>query len=124
MKHDPTHVEDLRIISGTANPALACDIANRLGVPITSMRVSRFADREIHVLINESVRGDDVFVIQPTCPPTSDNLMELLIILDALKRASPQRVTAVLPYYGYARQEKKVKPREPITAKLAADLMM
>jgi ribose-phosphate pyrophosphokinase len=123
VKHDLNHVEDLRIISGTANPALACDIANRLGLPLTSLRVSRFADQEIHVLINESVRGDDVFVIQPTCPPTSENLVELLIILDALKRASPQRVTAVIPYYGYARQEKKVKPREPITARLVADLI-
>jgi len=123
MRHDPGHVDDLRIITGSANPALAADIASRLGLSLTSLKLSRFADREIHVLINESVRGDDVFVIQPTCPPTSENLMELLIILDALKRASPERVTAVIPYYGYGRQEKKVKPREPITAKLVADLI-
>jgi len=123
MRHDPGHVDDLRIITGSANPALAADIAARLNVNLTSLRISRFADQEIHVLINESVRGDDVFVIQPTCTPASENLMELLIILDALKRASPQRVTAVIPYYGYARQERKVKPREPITAKLIADLL-
>jgi ribose-phosphate pyrophosphokinase len=123
MKHDPNHLDDLRILTGNANPALAADIAARLGVKLTSMRSMRFADQEIRVLIDESVRGDDVFVMQPTCPPTSDNLMELLIILDALKRASPERVTAVIPYYGYGRQEKKTKPREPITAKLVADLI-
>lgn len=123
MKHDPNHLDDLRIITGSGNPALAADIACRLGVELTSLRISRFADQEIHVLINESVRGDDVFVIQPTCSPTSENIIELLIILDALKRASPARVTAVIPYYGYARQERKVKPREPITAKLMADLL-
>jgi ribose-phosphate pyrophosphokinase len=123
MKHDPSHLEDMRILTGNANPALAAAIAGRLGVSLASMQVTYFADREIRITINESVRGDDVFVIQPTCPPTSENLMELLIILDALKRASPARVTAVLPYYGYARQEKKVKPREPITAKLVADLI-
>jgi ribose-phosphate pyrophosphokinase len=123
MKHNPKSLDDLRIITGSANPALASDIASRLNVNLTSLAISRFADQEIHVLINESVRGDDVFVIQPTCTPASENLMELLIILDALKRASPQRVTAVIPYYGYARQERKEKPREPITAKLVADLL-
>lgn len=123
MRHDPDHIDDLRILTGSANPALAAQIAERLGISLTSLRISRFADEEIHVLINESVRGDDVFVVQPTCTPTSENLVELLIILDALKRASPQRVTAVIPYYGYARQERKVKPREPITAKLVADLL-
>jgi ribose-phosphate pyrophosphokinase len=87
------------------------------------MQVSRFADGEIRVRIEESVRGADVFVVQPTCPPTSENLMELLVILDALKRASSRRTTVVIPYYGYARQEKKVKPREPISAKLVADLI-
>jgi len=87
------------------------------------MDVGRFSDGEIWVRIEESVRGDDVFVIQPTCPPTAENLMELLIILDALKRASARRTTAVIPYYGYARQEKKIKPREPISAKLVADLI-
>ncbi|NIM04411.1 MAG: ribose-phosphate diphosphokinase [Armatimonadetes bacterium] len=123
MKRDSAELDDLRIITGSANPALAADIASRLQVGLTSLHISRFADQEIHVLINESVRGDDVFVIQPTCTPASENLMELLIILDALKRASPERVTAVIPYYGYARQERKEKPREPITAKLVADLL-
>lgn len=87
------------------------------------MEAGRFADGEIWVRIEESVRGADVFLIQPTCPPTAENIMELLVILDALKRASARRITAVIPYYGYARQEKKLKPREPISAKLVADLI-
>jgi len=113
----------LRVLSGTANPDLAAKIANQLGVGITKSIVSRFSDGEIRVQITETVRGMDVFLIQPTCPPTSENILELLIMLDALKRASPRRVTAVIPYYGYARQEKKVKPREPIAARLMADLI-
>ena len=116
-------LDDLRILSGNANPALGRAIAHCLGVPLSRMDVGRFSDGEIWVRIEESVRGDDVFVIQPTCPPTAENLMELLIILDALKRASARRTTAVIPYYGYARQEKKIKPREPISAKLVADLI-
>ncbi len=115
--------DDLRILSGNANPALGRAIADHLGVPVARANVGRFADGEIRVGIEESVRGADVFVVQPTCPPTSENIMELLIILDALKRASARRTTAVIPYYGYARQEKKVKPREPISAKLLADLI-
>ncbi len=115
--------EDLRILSGNANRALSQAIADRLGVPLSDMDVSRFADGEIRVRIEESVRGADVFVIQPTCPPTSENIMELLVILDTLKRASARRTTAVIPYYGYARQEKKINPREPISAKLVADLI-
>jgi len=116
-------MEDLRILSGNANPDLARAIASHLGLPLSQMVVGRFEDGEIWVRIEESVRGKDVFVVQPTCPPTSDNIMELLIILDALKRASARRTTAVIPYYGYARQEKKIKPREPITAKLVADVI-
>jgi len=116
-------MEDLRILSGTANPDLANAIASHLGLAPSRMEVGRFEDGEIWVRIEESVRGKDVFVVQPTCPPTSDTIMELLIILDALKRASAKRTTAVMPYYGYARQEKKIKPREPITAKLVADLI-
>jgi len=116
-------MEDLRILSGTANPDLANAIASHLGLAPSRMEVGRFEDGEIWVRIEESVRGKDVFVVQPTCPPTSETIMELLIILDALKRASAKRTTAVMPYYGYARQEKKVKPREPITAKLVADLI-
>ncbi len=115
--------DDLRILSGNANRALSQAVADRLGVRLSDMEVSRFADGEIRVRIEESVRGADVFVIQPTCPPTSETIMELLVILDALKRASARRTTAVIPYYGYARQEKKINPREPISAKLVADLI-
>jgi ribose-phosphate pyrophosphokinase len=120
---DPSQSEDLRILSGNANPELGQAIAHHLGVPLSKMEVGRFSDGEIWVRIEESVRGADVFLVQPTCPPTSENIMELLVILDALKRASARRTTAVIPYYGYARQEKKLKPREPISAKLIADLI-
>ncbi len=115
--------DDLRILSGNANRPLSQAIADHLSVPLSDMDVTRFADGEIRVRIQESVRGADVFVVQPTCPPTSESIMELLIILDALKRASARRATAVIPYYGYARQEKKINPREPISAKLVADLI-
>ncbi len=117
------HMDELRILSGNANPGLAQAIIAHLGLAPSKMEVGRFEDGEIWVRIEESVRGADVFVIQPTCPPSSENVMELLIILDALKRASARRTTAVIPYYGYARQEKKIKPREPITGKLVADLI-
>ncbi|MBN1460454.1 MAG: ribose-phosphate pyrophosphokinase [Armatimonadetes bacterium] len=121
METEPN--QNLRILSGNANIPLSRAIAKALGVSLSEMEVSRFSDGEIRVRIEESVRGADVFVVQPTCPPTSENLMELLVILDALKRASSRRTTAVIPYYGYARQEKKIKPREPISAKLVADLI-
>jgi ribose-phosphate pyrophosphokinase len=120
---DGSDLDGLRLLSGTANPELAAAIASHLGRPLSPLEVGRFSDGEIWVSIGESVRGADVFVVQPTCPPTSDHILELLIILDALKRASARRITAVVPYYGYARQEKKVKPREPITAKLMADVI-
>jgi ribose-phosphate pyrophosphokinase len=120
---DPSQSDDLRILSGNANPELGQAIAHHLGVPLSKMEVGRFSDVEIWVRIEESVRGADVFLVQPTCPPTSENIMELLVILDALKRASARRTTAVIPYYGYARQEKKLRPREPISAKLIADLI-
>ena len=116
-------LDGLRILGGNANPQLAEAIAAQLDVPLSTMEVGRFSDGEIRVMIAESVRGADVFVVQSTCPPTSENIMELLVILDGLKRASARRVTAVIPYYGYARQEKKIKPREPITAKLVADVI-
>lgn len=115
--------QDIRILTGSANPKLAADIAARLGLPLSDMELGRFSDGEIRVKINESVRGADVFVVQPTCPPGSNNVMELLIIIDALKRASARRIIAVVPYYGYARQEKKATGREPITARLIADLL-
>lgn len=114
---------ELKLIAGNANRPLAEEIAQHLGGSLADADVSRFSDGEVFIQINENVRGADVFVIQPTCPPVNDNLMELLVMLDALKRASAQRITAVLPYYGYARQDRKVQPRVPISAKLVADLI-
>jgi len=113
----------MRLFCGNANPPLAEAIANELGTDLGDMKVGRFADGEVAVEVNESVRGMDVFVIQPTCRPVNENLMELLVMLDAFKRGSAGRVVAVLPYYGYARQDKKAKGREPISAKLVADLI-
>lgn len=113
----------LQIFSGNANRKLAEEVAAYLGIPLGNAAVSRFSDGEINVQIMESVRGNDVFVIQPTCPPVNENLMELLVIVDALRRASSGRITAVIPYYGYARQDRKVQPRVPITAKLVANLI-
>src|SRR6185503_1169731 len=114
---------ELKLFSGNANRPLAEEIAKTLQLSLGDAEVSRFSDGEVYVQINENVRGQDVFVIQPTCPPVNDHLMELLIMLDAFKRSSAKRVTAVIPYYGYARQDRKDKPRVPITAKLAADLI-
>jgi ribose-phosphate pyrophosphokinase len=114
---------DFKIFSGTANPALTREICNALGCPIGSAMIKKFADGETHLQIQENVRGADVFVVQPTCTPVDHNLMELLLILDALKRASAERITAVLPYYGYARQDRKDKPRMPISAKLVASIL-
>ncbi len=113
----------LRIFTGNSNPALVQKISERLGTPVGKAMVKTFSDGEINVEIHESVRGMDVFVIQSVCQPVNTNLMELLILIDALKRASAERVTAVLPYYGYARQDRKVMPRAPISAKLVADLI-
>ena len=113
----------LAIVGGNANPTLTQAICRTLKVPLTESIVGRFSEGEIRVKIDENVRGKDVFVIQSTCPPTNDNLMELLIMLDALKRASARRITAVIPYYGYARQDRKDQPRVPITAKLVANLI-
>ena len=116
-------MNSLKLITGNANPGLACEIAAALDTEISRLKVKRFADGEVFVTIDESMRGSDVFVIQPTCAPVNEHLMELLIILDALKRASSIRTTVVMPYYGYSRQDKKLKPREPVTAKLVADLL-
>ncbi len=113
----------LKIFSGSANRPLAEEIANFLGVELGQMEITRFSDGEIYPQIQENVRGADVFVIQPTCHPVDRNLVELLLMLDAFKRASASRITAVLPYYGYARQDRKDKPRVPISAKLVADLI-
>jgi ribose-phosphate pyrophosphokinase len=114
---------ELKLFSGNANRALAEEIAASLGTTLGQAEVSRFSDGEIFVQIDENVRGADIFVVQPTCPPVNDSLIELLIMLDAFKRASAQRITAVLPYYGYARQDRKVQSRMPISAKLVADLI-
>ncbi|HBH02783.1 MAG: phosphoribosylpyrophosphate synthetase [Candidatus Rokubacteria bacterium RBG_16_73_20] len=114
---------ELKLFTGNANRPLAEEIAQYLRVPLSDAEVTRFSDGEVYVHVNENVRGADVYVIQPTCPPVNDTLMELLIMIDALKRASARRITAVLPYYGYARQDRKVEPRVPITAKLVADLL-
>jgi ribose-phosphate pyrophosphokinase len=114
---------ELKLLGGSANPDLSARISSELGVPLTDTRMRRFADGEINVKIEDSMRGHDVFVIQPTCPPVNEHLMELFIILDALRRASAGRVTAVIPYYGYARKERKTQPREPITAKLVANFI-
>ena len=114
---------ELKLLAGSANPELASRISRELGVPLTDTRLRRFADGEINVKIEDSMRGHDVFVIQPTCPPVNEHLMELFIILDALRRASAGRVTAVIPYYGYARKERKTQPREPISPKLVANFI-
>ena len=114
---------EARIFTGSANPALGEAIARALGVPLGRAHLSRFSDGEIWFQIQDNVRGADVFVVQPTGPPVNENLMELLVMLDALKRSSASRITAVLPYYGYARQDRKDKPRVPISAKLVADLL-
>ncbi|NQT46425.1 MAG: ribose-phosphate pyrophosphokinase [Candidatus Omnitrophica bacterium] len=113
----------LLVFSGNGNKALAKNICRNLGVPLGGAVVNSFSDGEIRVKIREDVRGQDVFIIQPTCHPVNDNIMELLIMLDALRRASAKRITAVLPYYGYARQDRKDQPRVPITAKLLANLI-
>jgi ribose-phosphate pyrophosphokinase len=114
---------DLVLTAGRANLALAQEIAASLAMRLAETELSTFSDGEVFVQVNENVRGADVFVIQPTCHPVNQNLMELLIIIDALKRASACRITAVIPYYGYGRQDRKVQPRVPITAKLVADLI-
>jgi ribose-phosphate pyrophosphokinase len=113
----------VKLLSGNANPPLAQAIADYLEMPLTEASVRRFADEEIFVEIHENVRGEDVFVVQPTGFPANDNLMELLICIDALKRASAKRITAVIPYFGYARQDRKPGPRTPISAKLVANLI-
>lgn len=114
----------LKIFCGSANPALAEEVADYLDLPVGEMETFRFADGEVSVRLAESVRGQDVFVMQPTAPPVNEHLIELLVILDALRRASAARITAVIPYFGYARQDRKTRPREPITAKLVANLLV
>lgn len=115
--------EGIKLFTGNSNRALAEEIATVLNMPVGDATVSTFSDGEIMVHVNENVRGSDVFVIQSTCMPVNNNLMELLIMIDALKRASSGRITAVIPYYGYARQDRKAAPRVPISARLVADLL-
>src|ERR1700722_5745837 len=112
-----------KVFTGNANPVLASEICYELGCPLGAANVRAFSDGEVHLQIQENVRGADVFVIQPTCTPVDRNLMELLLMMDAIKRASAERITAVLPYYGYARQDRKDRPRMPISARLVASLL-
>lgn len=121
----PVHIKkrELCLVTGTSNPKLALDIADYLGIKLFNVEISRFQDGEVRVDVKDSVRGKDVFIVQPTCPPVNENLMELLIMLDAMRRASARRMHVVMPYYGYSRQDKKLNPREPITAKLVANLL-
>jgi ribose-phosphate pyrophosphokinase len=118
-----THGKNIKIFTGNSHPELAAEIAQILGVRVGASEVGRFSDGEIFVNTNETVRGADIFLVQSTCNPVNDNLMELLIMIDAFSRASAGRITAVIPYYGYARQDRKAKARDPITAKLVADLI-
>lgn len=115
--------DEIKLFTGNSNRGLAEAISGHVGVPLGGAEIGRFSDGEVQVEITENVRGGDVFVIQSICTPTNDNLMELLLMLDAFKRASAKRITAVIPYYGYARQDRKVAPRVPISAKLIADLI-
>ena len=117
------HGKDIKIFTANANPRVAAEIAQQLGLPLGQSEVVTFSDGEISVSIKESVRGSDVFVVQSLSSPVNDNLMELLIMIDAFKRASAGRITAVIPYLGYARQDRKAKARDPISAKLVADLI-
>lgn len=115
--------DGITLLAGNANKPLALKVSENLGIPLTDATVTKFSDGEIMIQINENIRGSDVFVIQPTCQPVNQNIMELLLMVDALRRASARRITAVIPYYGYARQDRKVQPRVPISSKLIADLI-
>ena len=118
-----SHGKNIKILAGNSHPALAMQIASALGLPLAKCTVGHFADGEVSVSISETVRGSDVFLIQSTCNRVNDNLMELLVMIDACKRASAGRITAVIPYFGYARQDRKSKARDPISAKLVADII-
>ena len=118
-----SHGKNIKILAGNSHPALAMQIASALGLPLGKCTVGHFSDGEVSVSIGETVRGSDVFLVQSTCEPVNDNVMELLIMIDACKRASAGRITAVIPYFGYARQDRKSKARDPISAKLVADIL-
>ena len=118
-----SHGKDIKVFTGNANPKLAADICRLMGIKLGESEVKCFADGEVSVSLYETVRGSDVFVVQSTCKPVNDNLMELLVMIDALRRASAGRITAVIPYFGYARQDRKAKARDPISAKLVANMI-
>ncbi|MCQ2386984.1 MAG: ribose-phosphate pyrophosphokinase [Clostridia bacterium] len=118
-----THGNMIEILAGNSNRPLAEKVASELGIPVSNAEVTKFSDGEISITLPETVRGKDIFIIQSTSAPVNDNLMELLILIDACKRASAGRITAVMPYFGYARQDRKARPRDPITAKLVADIL-
>ena len=118
-----SHGKELKVFAGNSNPALAENICESLGQELGKAETSHFADGECSVSVYETVRGEDVFIVQSTCKPVNDNLMELLVMIDAMKRASAGRITAVIPYFGYARQDRKAKSRDPISAKLVANLI-
>jgi ribose-phosphate pyrophosphokinase len=118
-----TGLGDLKVFSGSAHPQLTREIADFLGIPVGQARLRRFPDSEVSFQIDENIRGTDVFIVQPTCNPVDQHLMELLVMIDAFRRSSASRITAVIPYYGYARQDRKDKPRVPISAKLVANLL-
>lgn len=118
------NTDNLKVFTCNANPKLAEEISSYLGIELGKSHVQNFSDGETNITIDESVRGCDVFIVQSTCAPVNDNLMELLIMIDAMRRASARRITAVIPYYGYARQDRKSRGREPITAKLVANLIV
>ncbi|MFI5385845.1 MAG: ribose-phosphate diphosphokinase [Fimbriimonadales bacterium] len=113
----------MKLFAGNANPELARAVADYLGIKLGRLTSNKFADGEIRIMVDESARGNEIFLIQPTCAPANENAMELFILLDAFRRASARRITVVMPYYGYARQDKKIKPREPITARMIADFI-
>lgn len=123
VNHNQFHGKDIKIFAANATPEMAAEIAHNLNLPVGKSQVKCFSDGEISVSVLESVRGSDCFIVQSTCAPVNDNLMELLLMIDAFKRASAARITAVIPYFGYARQDRKAKARDPISAKLVADLI-
>jgi ribose-phosphate pyrophosphokinase len=123
MRLEMRSLKGMKLFAGNAHPELAQRVADHLEIALGRMTTAKFADGEILIKVDESARGNDVFILQPTCCPTNDNIMELMIMLDAFRRASASRITVVMPYYGYARQDKKIKPREPITARLVADMV-
>ncbi|MDI9641632.1 ribose-phosphate pyrophosphokinase [Kamptonema cortianum] len=124
MSHNGRSLSGMKLFAGNAHRELGHRVAEYLGIEAGRLTSTQFSDGEIRLMVDESARGNDVFILQPTCSPVNDSLMELLIMLDAFRRASATRLTVVMPYYGYARQDKKIKPREPVTARLVADLIV